>query len=351
MSTSRSFCYNPSPNPPISGTEQIGDIAAVISSTASIDPSKEWWSGPDESSYYIVAYIDPSGDRMNAPERVLMTNYNCHIGFRRSGLKTEESFVDLTNYIAGTNSFLYGTQSKTWLNNNGYWTSYEPIETQNLLVHLDVANILSYPTTGPTWSDLKNNNDATLNPTSSSFYNNSFGGYLTFNDDLSQYATIPNIGDLSTWTVEVWFRLNTSLSGKCTAIVANQYDLGSKLNFSIGTNNFPTNSNLAIGFFNGAWRTTSGFTPVVNQWYQVVGTYDGSTLRQYVNGSANGGTLNYSGTPQSGGEVRIMRRWDSPVSASNLVDGDLQIVRIYNTALSSTQISQNWSSQKSRFNL
>jgi hypothetical protein len=122
MST-RAFCYNPSPNPPIPGTEQIGDIAAAISQVT-INPSLEWWNGPDEDLGYIIAYVDPSGNRPNGPERVLSINYPCHLGFFRTSEKTDESFVELTQIISGTTSITSATQSKEWLNNNGYWTSY-----------------------------------------------------------------------------------------------------------------------------------------------------------------------------------------------------------------------------------
>jgi hypothetical protein len=140
------------------------------------------------------------------------------------------------------------------------------------------------------------------------------------------------------------------LTNKVSALVTNQFDLVNKLNFSIGTNNAPSNYNLTVGFFDGAWRNVTGFVPELNTWYQVVGTYDGSVLRQYVNGSASGGTLNYVGTPQSGGEVRIMRRWDSlATSTINYIDGDVGIVRIYNTALNSSEILSNYDEIKSRY--
>jgi hypothetical protein len=176
-------------------------------------------------------------------------------------------------------------------------------------------------------------------------------GILQFDDTSYEYAAIPNIGDLSQWTIEAWFRLTTSLSGKVTSVITNQFNLSNKLNFSMGTNNAPANYNLAVGFFDGAWRNTSGFTPSLNTWYQVVGTYDGTTVRQYVNGSANGGTLTYSGTPQSGGEVRLMRRWDSPLLPGNLVDGDLAIIKVYNTALNSGEVLSNFNDNKDRFGL
>jgi hypothetical protein len=226
-------------------------------------------------------------------------------------------------------------------------TSTQP---EGLLINLDSGNLTSYSGTGSTWYDLVGTaNNATLfnSPTYSSSYN----GILQFDDASLEYGTIPNIGNLSNWTVEVWFRLTTSLTGKVTSIVSNQFN-NSVLNFSIGTNNMPTNSNLAVGFYNlgsGGWKSTTGFVPVVGSWYQVVGTYDGSTIRQYVNGVASGGTLNTIVSSQSGGEIRLMRRWDEILSAGNFVDGDLSIVKIYNTVLSSSDILQSYNNTYTRF--
>ena len=227
---------------------------------------------------------------------------------------------------------------------------YPTFTTDGLVYTVDSGFTTSYPKTGSTWYDLGGTNkDATLFNTPS--YITDTSGSLRFSDTSAEYATSSNLGNLSNFTVEAWFRIQKSLSGKVTAIVCNEFDLVNKLNFSIGTNNAPTSYNLAVGFFNGAWRNTTGFTPSLNTWYQVVGTYDGTTVRQYVNGVASGGTLTYTGTPQSGGEVRLMRRWDTDTSASNLVDGDLSIVRIYNRALSATEILTNYNSTKGRFGL
>jgi hypothetical protein len=217
-----------------------------------------------------------------------------------------------------------------------------------LLVYLDSGNPSSYPGTGSTWTDLEGGDDnATLfnSPTFSSSYQ----GILQFDDTSLEYATIPDLGNLSKWTVEAWFRLNSPLTGKVTAIVTNEFDLVDKLNFSIGTNNAPTNRNISVGFFDGSFRTTTGVVPQVGVWYQVVGTYDGSVVRQYVNGVASGGTVNYVGTPESGGEVRLMRRWDLTEIASNFVDGDLAIVKIYNGAISDSEVLSSYNSTYTRF--
>jgi hypothetical protein len=231
--------------------------------------------------------------------------------------------------------------------------SFTPTPTQTIsilqpIVYLDSGDVSSYPGTGSTWFDLQgNDNNATLfnSPT----YSASYQGILQFDDASLEYATIPDLGNLYPWTVEAWFRLNSPLTGKVTAIVTNEFDLLDKLNFSIGTNNAPTDRNISVGFFDGSFRTTTGVVPQVGVWYQVVGTYDGSVVRQYVNGVASGGTVNYVGTPQSGGEVRLMRRWDMTAIQSNLVDGDLAIVKIYDDALTSGQVLSNYNSTYTRF--
>ncbi len=126
MATSRQFCYNPI-SIDIPNSETLGSMSIA---TGTINPNLygnsnlQWWNGPDEDSGYVIAYIDPSGNRPNAPERTFSTNYPCNIGFFRSAAKTEQSFIDLTILISGSTSLSTGTQSKNWLNSNGYWTSY-----------------------------------------------------------------------------------------------------------------------------------------------------------------------------------------------------------------------------------
>jgi hypothetical protein len=222
--------------------------------------------------------------------------------------------------------------------------------SSGLQLNLDAGNSTSYGGSGTTWYDLTANaRNATLYNTPT--YSSSQGGYFSFADTSFEYAAVPNIGNLTQWTVESWARPTASLSGKVTAVVCNEFDLGSKLNFSLGTNRAPTSYNLCAGYYNGAWRTTDGFTPSLNTWYQIVGTYDGTTLRQYTNGVA-GTPLAYSGTPQSGGEIRIARRWDSSANdATNFFKGDISIVRIYNRALSGAEVLENYDAVKGRYGL
>ena len=230
---------------------------------------------------------------------------------------------------------------------------YNSINTQqivltNLFLNLD-AN--AYSGTGTTWYDLSGNNrDVSLvnNPS----YTPSQYGYFQFTDTSYQYAiTTSTVPNLSIWTIEAWYRPTKSFTGKVTSVISNEFDLVNKLNYSLGTNNAPSSYALAGGYYNGAWRTTSGFTPTLNTWYQSVVTYDGSKITQYTNGVSQS-TLTYSGTPQSGGKVRIARRWDdSDTVSSNFFNGDISIIRIYTISLTSTQVLQNFNAIKQRYSL
>jgi hypothetical protein len=117
MSTSRPFAYN-NTGSPIAGTEQVGSLAVGYPSGGF--SGFEWWNGPDENLGYVIACSVP-GDTQPTP----VAGVDASVGFFRSGALTESSFISLANVIAGPSGpFASGSTAKTWLNSNGYWTSY-----------------------------------------------------------------------------------------------------------------------------------------------------------------------------------------------------------------------------------
>lgn len=221
--------------------------------------------------------------------------------------------------------------------------------TPSLLLELDAVD---YSGSGTTWT-ASTGTDATLFNTPT--YTASSPTFFSFDRDSLEYASTNNLPSQSNWTVETWFRLTTALtagpSGGITSVVTDEFDLTSNLNFSIGTNLQPASANICVGFWNGAWRTTSGFAPVLNTWYHVVGTYDGSTIKQYVNNSLDT-QLSYTGTSATGGlSLRIARRWDDTLTASNFFPGDIAIVRVYNDAFTAQEVTNSWNADKTRFGL
>lgn len=123
MATITPIAYNNS-GTPIPGTTQLGSLA--IGSTSqdygAFPSGYRFWATPNEDLHYVIAYPVPAGNHPNP------LSVSCSVGFFKSTVRTEESFIDLAQYISiqdnDPQTFTGGTEAKTWLNNNNYWTSY-----------------------------------------------------------------------------------------------------------------------------------------------------------------------------------------------------------------------------------
>jgi hypothetical protein len=115
MPTSRPFAYNTGSN--IAGTQQVGNIA-IGTPTSGFTGSPRWWNGPDEDLGYVICQQVPSNTQP-APDGTTGS-----VGFFRSPLLTEASFIQISQIVSGNQTFTSGNNAKNWLNNNGYWTSW-----------------------------------------------------------------------------------------------------------------------------------------------------------------------------------------------------------------------------------
>lgn len=207
-------------------------------------------------------------------------------------------------------------------------------------------NALDYIGSGTTWT-AQNGSNATLVNTPT--FAAPAPTYFSFAPASLEEATLPALSSLGSWTIEAWFRVTSSLTGQITAVICDQYNLSNALNFSMGTNNAPTDYNIRIGFFNGAWRNTAGFAPTLNTWYHMVGTYDGTTMKEYINGSLTSSVSSLGASSSGGVGLRVARRWDSPASSTNYFPGDIGLTRIWNSALTAAQIQKLYNDNLSRF--
>jgi hypothetical protein len=224
------------------------------------------------------------------------------------------------------------------------------VTTAGLVLHLDAGNTSSYPGTGTTWTDLVASRIFTL--TNGPTYNSSNGGHINFVAASSHYAECTSsLPSLTTWTCEAWVSY-TAVSGVNPAIVTDIQG-SSKVNYVLGVPDGVTAPRISVGTFATNWRSlTPGFLPTVSNWYQAVGTFNGTThtFNLYINGTLNATqTLTAPsgayGTGAAG--IRLMRRWDS----ANYWGGGLGVVRIYNTVLDSTSVNDNFQAQRGRFGL
>ena len=227
--------------------------------------------------------------------------------------------------------------------------SYNPsIIDDGLTVYLDAANTSSYAGTGATWYDLMRNRNFTLQ-NAPTFLPNTAGGSFSFVPSSSHYATASSLSTLSNWTIELWHYYTGANSGNYPTLITEVYPgANSKINFNIGcTTNSSSNSDMRTAFFTGAWQQTTGFTLTSGNWYQIVGTYDLNNIKMYINGVLQITSDNTNSPTSSTGGIILMKRWD----LAEYWGGYLSTVKIYNRALDSGEVLQNYNATKGRYGL
>jgi len=128
MALSRPFAYN-NTGSPISGTTQYGDLVVgnIVADYAADYGGVVWWGGPDEDLRYIIGNARPGGQPV--PSGVTET---ANVGFWGTPLgdKTDGAFLNLANYVGAKNGqppFTNTNDAVTWLNDNGFYTSYNTV--------------------------------------------------------------------------------------------------------------------------------------------------------------------------------------------------------------------------------
>jgi hypothetical protein len=125
MPTTRKFAYNTGSI--ITGATQYGSLAigVTLSSFSDNPGGVKWWNGPDEDLGYVIAHTVPSGNQPNPK------GLSCSVGFWRTTSLTDQSFLTLVRQTVGQ-SFATASNAATWLNTNGYWTSWSQSYTAGL---------------------------------------------------------------------------------------------------------------------------------------------------------------------------------------------------------------------------
>lgn len=216
------------------------------------------------------------------------------------------------------------------------------IVTNGLLLLLDAANSRSYPGTGTAWNDLSGQGtNSTL--TASPPYSSSNLGYFTFNGS-TQFALTTNPGGtITTGTVMAWVWRNGVQNG-FTGIV---YNRGTGNNI-LGLGTLGDGTNLSYTWNNSAstydWLT--GLTIPNQAWSMVAVSVGASTTTAYVNMSS----VSQSYVPASmtfgagwwvGRDSSSIRTWNGRISTAI----------VYNRALTTDEIAQNFNAYRGRYGI
>jgi hypothetical protein len=211
-------------------------------------------------------------------------------------------------------------------------------------------------TTGLTLRDLSGRqNDATTGGTFSNVacaaptYSSSNGGALSFGSGKCYYT--PYNGDdlRNHYTAEVWFK-KTGAFGINSYLVSQRLGSANYTSISIGTMG-ETDESLRVGFYyNGLMHAANcGYIPTLNEWTHIAGTYDGVTLRTYVNGQLLCANDDSSLIPEASSNSEGIMIGAAPNSGNIFINAQIASVRLYGNQLSDYEIADNYHLSKTRF--
>ena len=220
------------------------------------------------------------------------------------------------------------------------------IITDGLVLCLDAANKQSYPGSGTVWTDLAgSNNGALINgPT----FNSANGGSIVFDgsNDVVESNSQLGISGATSRSFECWAYISSNLSKNVMGYGSNE------ISNLFDTIIWYTSPYLqVIGHYYGGGFDTISTLPArntlnINQWNHIIHLYDGTNVSLYTNGILSNSkalTLNTTNTTLFIGAGKF--------GGYDYFSGNVSLGRIYNRALTPTEILQNYNATKGRYNL
>ena len=229
------------------------------------------------------------------------------------------------------------------------------IVRSGLVLHLDAANRKSYPGTGTAWTDLTGtgNNGTLVNGVGYSSGNN---GSLVFDgvDDRGNFTNPVN--SASPQSYEVWVKgtpSGTATNGFGYILHNNSASNAANTSYLVmgyaGTGTALQQNAIFAAIGGTLWNQSgTGVLADANITRQIVLTWDGSTQIVYVDGVARVSNP-YTGTPTNVSTTTSFG--DYNLSTYRPIVGNLYSIRVYNRALSASEVQQNFNALRGRYGI
>jgi hypothetical protein len=236
----------------------------------------------------------------------------------------------------------------------------DPIVSTGLILNYDIQNTDSYSGSGTAVVDLMGNSNATL--TAGPTYSSAGPRYILFNGSTQYLMTNTSLNSkLSPVNTSIIISFFTWVYPQGDGVIISEqgttppntgwYDAqiqlyGGTMYFNVWNNNYATS------------KVSSSIATPLNAWHYVGITYDGTTLRAYVNGAAAGSNAIARLTPGNdvGGRSLLyniagacptnMGPTQSDGTASNMRLGAFQV---YNVALTAAQVLANYNATRATY--
>lgn len=220
------------------------------------------------------------------------------------------------------------------------------IITDNIIIHLDSANIKSYNGIGTTWSDISNNkNNATL--INGVIYNINNGTFIFDGIDDRAEIVYPSTNFINVnFTWSIWILGTVNNNGPMPII---GYGSGAwpRLGWRLDTTwKFSQYDSLGTGL------DISFGSPSTTNWINLVlvADYTNTRLQAYRNGVLVSTLNNWKASSGNSGNLGLGRAGTTSWPNALLL-GSLGPFSVYNKALSASEVLQNYNASRGRFGL
>ena len=226
----------------------------------------------------------------------------------------------------------------------------ENIVKDGLVLHIDAANSSSYPGTGVTALNIAGVGATGILINGVGFGVSSGGSFIF--DGTNDYINCgtDSITDLATTTMtaEVMFQ-TTGATNRPHLISRGTHGAVGQFVLILEATT-PPKMRFYLDKGSGWVAAATGNTTIQNnQWYHTVGVYDGTNVYIYVNGTLDVSAAS-TGALRSTPSDSVLVGFFSG-SATHYLTGKIPFARLYNKALSSTEILQNYNALKGRYGL
>ena len=221
------------------------------------------------------------------------------------------------------------------------------IVANGLVLYLDAANRKSYPGSGTTWIDLSGNkNNGTL--VNSPSYGSDNGGNLVFNGTTQWIKVGTNLDPYfssTAVTLSVW--VYPTQYGQIVDELAGSGWHDSQIDM-LGNGTF------AFRLWNST-ASVSSLSYSLNNWYNLVLSYNGTTKNCYVNGVLVSTQNESRATPYYSGYAGLYYALMTIDATSNGITsyggGKISTFMVYNRQLGTAEVQQNFNALRGRYGI
>jgi hypothetical protein len=244
--------------------------------------------------------------------------------------------------------------------------------TSGLVLELDAGNIKSYQSGSTTWFDKSGfaNNGTLINEVG---YTSSFNGSLVF-DGVDDYVNLGNNPSLQfgtgSFTLNVW--INPANTSSVNAILAKRQTVNpfNMVQIRVGTfsvfgSGFTISPSKKVSF--ALWSGPSNFSPsggfvavttddiIDGNWKNITLTRTSGSIVMYVNAVSQSVSIVYDFGTRTLANISVTgSNWAVgavPEVPTGFISASYSTVQMYNRALSSQEVLQNYNATKTRFGL